>query len=345
MFIKKAYSVLKANGICKVLNWMINKYEFKKKAIVLHSYPICVDIGITNRCPLRCIHCPRSYRDVNKIDMKLGALSVEKFLEIIAKLSPVRHLTLHGLGEPLFNPDIFKMIEFAHKQNFSVSFSTSASIYNTEIEAGLRNYPPDSLTFSIDSMEKISFEAIRVGENFENFVRNLERMITAVRKSGKNTDILFQCCVMKINSPYLAKIIEFADKLKIKVVSFSELNLSYLESVKDKLILDSEDYANVQETLSLAAEKGIHSVFIRVYGMKMPGRVLCWYLWQQPYITWEGYVTICCGRPFSSVHNVGNIFEANSFMEIWNSPKMQALRQAIRTENIPSVCSVCPMAE
>jgi len=345
MFIKKAYSALKTNGIRKVLNWLINKREFKKKALVLHSYPASVDIEITNSCPLRCIHCPRSYCDVNRTDTKLGVLSVEKFLEIIAKLSPVRHLTLHGLGEPLFNPDIFKMIEFAHKQNFSVSFSTSASFYNAEIEAGLRKYPPDSLTFSVDSMEKASFEAIRIGENFESFVRNLEGMITAVRKSGKNTDIVFQCCVMKINSPYLATIIEFADKLKVKVLGFSELNLSYLGSVKDKLILDSEDYAKVKETLGLAAEKGIQTGFSRVYGMKVPGKVLCWYLWQKPYITWDGYVTICCGRPFSSVYNVGNIFEVNSFMEIWNSPKMQVLRQAIRTENVPSVCSVCPMAE
>ena len=345
MFIKKAYRALKANGICKVLNWLINQYEFKKKAIVLHSYPICADIEITNRCPLRCVHCPRSYCDVNKTDMKLGLLSVEKFSEMIAKLSPVRHLTLHGFGEPLLNPDIFKMIEFAHKQNFSVSFSTSASFYNAEIEAGLPKYPSDSLVFSVDSMEKTSFEAIRVGHNFEKFVRNLEGMITAVRRSGKNTDISFHCCVMKINSPYLAKIIEFADKLKVKLVSFSELNLSYLGSVKDRLILTKEDYTNVEKAMRLAAEKGIHSGFTRVYGIKVPGKVLCWYLWQQPYITWDGYVNICCGRPFSSVHNVGNIFEVDSFMEIWNSPKMQALRQDIRTENIPSVCSVCPMAE
>lgn len=345
MFIKKTYSALKANGIRKVLNWMINQYEFKRKAIVLRSYPACADIEITNRCPLRCVHCPRSYCNVNKIDMELGLLSVEKFLEIIAKLSLVRRIALQGLGEPLLNPDIFKMIEFAHKQNFFVSFSTSAPFYNAEIEVGLRKYPPDLLTFSVDSMEKTSFEAIRVGENFENFVRNLEGMITAVRKSGKNTDILFQCCVMKINSPHLAKIIEFADKLKVKSIGFSELNLSYLRSVRNRLILTKEDYTNVKEVLGLAAKKGIHSVFTRVYGMKMPGRLLCWYLWQEPYITWDGYVTTCCGRPFSSVYNVGNIFQVNSFMEIWNSPKMQALRQDIRTENIPSVCSVCPMAE
>ncbi len=191
-------------------------------------------------------------------------------------------------------------------------------------------------------MEKTSFEAIRVGENF---VRNLEGMITAVRKSGKNTDILFHSCVMKVNSPYLTKVIEFADKLKVKLVSFSELNLSYLGTVRNKLILAEEDYINVEKAMRLAADKRIQSVFSQQYGVKVPGKVLCWYLWQQPYITWDGYVNTCCGRPFSLVYNVGNIFQVNSFMEIWNSPKMQALRQDIRAENIPSVCSVCPMAE
>jgi len=345
MFIKKVYSALRTRDVHKVLNCLINQYEFKKKATILYSYPTCVDIEITNRCPLRCIHCPRSYCDVNKITMELGILSFEKFVEIIGKLRPVRSITLQGLGEPLLNPDIFKMIEFAHKQNFFVSFSTSVSFYNTEIEVGLRKYPADILNFSVDSMEKTSFEAIRVNHNFEKFVSNSEGMITAVRKSRKNIDISFHCCVMKINAPYLTKVIEFADKLKVKPVDFSELNLSYLGSVRNKLILDSEDYANVKKAMNLAAEKGIPSTFTRVYGIKVPGEVLCRYLWRQPYITWDGYVNICCGRPFSSIHNVSNIFEVDSFMEIWNSPKMQALREAIRAENVPSVCSVCPMAE
>lgn len=345
MFIKKAYSAVKANGVHKVLNWMMNKCEFKKKAIVLGSYPACADIEITNRCLLCCIHCPRSYCDVNKTDMKLGLLSIEKFLEIIAKLSPVRRIALQGLGEPLLHPDIFRMIEFAHKKNFFVSFSTSAYFYNAEIEAGLRRWPPDLLTFSVDSMEKTSFEAIRVNGNFEKFASNLEGMITAVGRSGKNIDISFHCCVMKVNSPYLTKVIEFADKLKVKSVSFSELNLSYLGSVRNKLVLTKEDYTNLERAMRLADEKGIDSGFNRVSGIKVPGKVLCWYLWQEPYITWEGYVNTCCGRPFSSVYNIGNIFEVNSFREIWNSPKMQALREAIRAENIPSVCCVCPLAE
>jgi MoaA/NifB/PqqE/SkfB family radical SAM enzyme len=345
MFIKEAYTALKTNGILKVLNWVINKHEFKKKALVLHSYPACVDIEVTNICPLHCLHCPRSYCDINKIDMRLGFLSLEKFLQIISKLRSVRRITLQGLGEPLLNPDIFKMIELAHKKSFSVSFSTAAYSYDAKIQAGLRKYPPDLLAFSVDSMEKNSFEAIRVNHNFEKFVLNLEGLIASVRQSGKNTDMLFHCCVMRANSPYLVKVVEFADKFKVKRIDFSELNLSYLGSVRDKLILESEDYENVDKAMNLAARKGIKAAFTQVYNIKMPGKVLCWFLWLQPYITWEGYVNICCGRPFSSVHNVGNIFQVNSFMEIWNSPKMQALRQGIRNDNIPSVCYGCPMAE
>lgn len=342
---KKGYAALKANGMRKVLNWMINRQEFKKKAIVLHSYPVCADIEITNECPLRCIHCPRTYLGVNKIDMKLGSISIEKFLEILDKLRPVHHIVLQGFGEPLLNPDIFKMIELAHKQNFLVSFSTAASVYNAQIQEGLRNHPPDSLTFSVDSMEKVSFEEIRVNHNFERFARNVEEMIVAVRKSDRFADIRFQCCVMKANLPYLVKVVEFAGKLKVGMVNFSELNFSYLGNIKNKLALTLEDYANVERAMQLAREKGIASVFTRVHKIKAPGEVLCQYLWQHPFITWDGDVTICCGRPFSSVHNLGNIFEADSFMEIWNSPKMQALRQSIRIENVPAICSSCSLAK
>jgi MoaA/NifB/PqqE/SkfB family radical SAM enzyme len=344
-FMKKGFVVFKANGMSKALNWMINRQEFKKKAIALYSYPVYVDIEITNRCLLRCIHCARTYLDVNKIDMKLGSMSIEKFLEILDKLRPVHHIVLQGMGEPLLNPDIFKMIELAHKQNFQVSFSTAASVYNSEIEEGLRKYPPDLLTFSVDSMEKASFEETRVNHNFERFTGNVEKMITAVRKADRFTNIQFNCCVMRANSSYFVKVVEFAGKLKVRMVNFTELNFSYLGMIKDKLILTLEDYANVEKAMKLAREKGIVSVFTRVHKIKTPGEVLCRYLWKDPFITWDGYVTMCCGRPFGSVYNLGNIFEVNSFMEIWNSPKMQVLRQSIRTENVPAICFSCPLAK
>ncbi len=344
MSVTKINSVFKANGMRKLSNWLINQHEFKKRAITLRSYPVCADIEVSNVCLLSCIHCPRTYRNINNIDLKVGLLSVDKFADMASKLLPVRHLTLHGLGEPLRNTNIFKMIELAHKQGFSVSFSTAASLYNPDIEEGLYRNPPDSITFSVDSVEKASFEAIRVGHNLEMFLSNLENMISVLRRSGRNIDILFQCCVMKINAPHLTKIIEFADKIKIRRVCFSELNLSYLGSVKDKLLLDSKDYVDVQEALLLAADKGIQSAFTRVYDTRKPDKLMCWYLWQQPYITWEGYVTICCGRPFSTIHNMGNIFEVESFMEIWNSPKMEELRKAVRSGDIPPICSACPMA-
>ncbi|MCX5703374.1 MAG: radical SAM protein [Candidatus Omnitrophica bacterium] len=345
VFIQRIYSALKTNGIGKILNWAINKYEFKRKMLLLHSYPISVDIETTNKCLLRCIHCPRTYCNINETGMELGFLSVEKFSEIIDKLRSVRRIILNGLGEPLLNPGIFKMVEFAHKKSFFVSFSTAASFFSAEIEAGLRNHPPDLLNFSVDSGEKTSFEAIRCNHNFEKFMTNLQEIITAVCKSGNNVEMQFHCCAMKLNAPYLTTVVELADRMKIKSISFSGLNFSYLQSVMDKLVLAEEDLVNVKEAIRVAARKGIQATFNRYHGIKTPGKVLCWYLWQQPYITWDGYVNICCGRPFSSLYSVGNIFKANSFMEILNSPQMQALRQAIRTGNVPPVCSACPLAE
>lgn len=340
-----AYRAWKINGFRKIWNWYINKREFRQRKTVLKSYPISVDIEVTNKCPLRCMHCPRSYRDVNTIDMPQGTLSLDNFDEIIGKLKYVRRLTLQGLGEPLLNPDIFKMIEHARRKKFLVTFSTSAAYSNREIEDNFRKCSPDYLTFSIDSMEKNSFEAIRVNHNFEKFVANVEGIVAAVKESGYPTEIMFHCCVMPGNLPYLDKVVEFADKLKISRVDFSELNLSYLESAQDKLVIGNDDYKYIEKALDLAKQKNIESGFSRQYNIKRKGEVICKYLWQSPYITWDGYVNICCGRPFSSVYNVGNIFQEKSFMNIWNNAKMQELRKAIGNDNVPPVCSRCPMAE
>jgi MoaA/NifB/PqqE/SkfB family radical SAM enzyme len=154
MLAKRVYRALKTNDLGKLCNWALNRYEFSRRPLILRSYPTEASIEVTNNCPLQCIHCPRSYRNLHKIDMKLGSLSLDHFLAIIDKLRFVRFLGLHGLGEPLLNADIFRMIEAARKRRFLVSFSTSASYFNKEIEHGLRRAAPDSLTISLDSLEK-----------------------------------------------------------------------------------------------------------------------------------------------------------------------------------------------
>jgi hypothetical protein len=132
--------------------------------------------------------------------------------------------------------------------------------------------------------------------------------------------------------------------MRIRRIGFSELNFSYLESIKGQLALRPDDYRKVDQALRVCRQKGIWASFTRNNGVRTKGKTLCNELWQRPYITWEGWVNICCGRPFSSLHNLGNILETDSFMQIWNSMQMQRLRQSVRDGETAAVCAGCPMA-
>ena len=67
----------------------------------------------------------------------------------------------------------------------------------------------------------------------------------------------------------------------------------------------------------------------------------CWFLWSYPYITWDGYVTPCCARPFPKEFNFGNVFETN-FRKIWNSKKYRDFRQSFKSREISEICIGCP---
>ena len=343
--VARIYDVLHLNGFRKTVNGLINKFEDTRKVSHLFSFPTTVSIEITSACPLECIHCPRSHRTSNKTEMTIGHLSVPNFVKILDKLGPVKKITLQGLGEPLLHPEIFQMVREAQKRRFVVSFSTAASYYNPQIEKGMSESPPDVLSFSVDSVEKQSLEEIRVNHRIEHFIEITENLIKAVRRSGKNTKLHFQCSLMKQNISHLDTVVEFAKRMQIDTLSFSELNFSYLEHVQEKLLLAPEDSVYIEEAMEQARREGINATYIPVAGVKRPGHVLCSYLWREPYITWDGSVTTCCGRPFSSVHNVGNILEAASFMEIWNGEEMQRLRTSIRNDEVPFPCNGCPLAE
>ena len=332
-------------GFRKTFNVVINKFEDARKASRLVSFPTTVSIEITSACPLECVHCPRSHRTNNKTEMAIGHLSVSNFVNILDKLSLVKKITLQGLGEPLLHPHVFQMVKEAQSRQFIVGFSTSASYYNQAIEKGMSESPPDFLGFSVDSVEKQSLEEIRKNHRIERFIDIATNLIRAVRRSGKNTKLLVQCCLMKTNIHHLDTVIEFAKEMRIDSLSFSELNFSYLGSVQKKLALSSEDYIHIEKALDRAKSEGINATYIPVTGIKKPGTVVCSYLWREPYITWDGSVTTCCGRPFSSLHNVGNILTVDSFMEIWNGKEMQRLRTEIRNEEVPFPCNGCPLAE
>ena len=92
------------------------------------SRPIFVQIEPTIDCNLRCTTCinPTLKRDTR-------TLSLSKFKEIIGQLPYVQKISLVGAGEPLLNPELFNIIDYAKSKGLTIGFATNATLINNTI--------------------------------------------------------------------------------------------------------------------------------------------------------------------------------------------------------------------
>ena len=112
---------------------------------------------MTNHCNLLCETCPRTfitYEDPH-------TLSWDNFLRIVEQFPEMERAVLHGIGEPLMNKDLPRMIAHLKARGVYVLFNTNATLLNDDwsrklIEAGL-----DELRVSIDGANPRTYAVIR----------------------------------------------------------------------------------------------------------------------------------------------------------------------------------------
>ncbi|MCK4541199.1 MAG: radical SAM protein [Spirochaetales bacterium] len=87
-----------------------------------------LQIEPTRRCNLNCKICIRP--NLNELT---ASLSLEDFGKALDS-SNLRHVALHGWGEPLLNPVLFQMVKYAESQGVSTELTTNATLLKTRIE-------------------------------------------------------------------------------------------------------------------------------------------------------------------------------------------------------------------
>ena len=70
--------------------------------------PRMVFIEVTNRCNLLCETCPRTYFTREP----LKSLTFDEFRMVAEQFPEMRRCALHGIGEPLLNRDLPRMIVY-----------------------------------------------------------------------------------------------------------------------------------------------------------------------------------------------------------------------------------------
>ena len=151
-----------------------------KKVVTLQKFPHIFSVETVLGCNLSCPECAVGGKHVNR---KYGYLKYDQFVHIADKIRGYcEYLYLHLWGEPMLNPDIFKMIEYANEFT-RTNISTNANTLTRETAMRLACSGADIIV-SIDGMTQGCYARYRQGGDV---ARALETLAWLAEYGGYNS--------------------------------------------------------------------------------------------------------------------------------------------------------------
>jgi radical SAM protein with 4Fe4S-binding SPASM domain len=123
--------------------------------------PIVVQVESSVLCNLHCPKCSTPRRGLDGSPVYLTETLLDKLLRTIAKSTLM--VKLHALGEPMTNPNIFRLVSLAHKYDLYTSFSTNGTLFTEHHIRGALSSGLDLISICLDGFTQESYSKHRVG--------------------------------------------------------------------------------------------------------------------------------------------------------------------------------------
>lgn len=310
--------------------WHFIKANLKRR---LFGYPYVAIVETGNYCNLRCPTCPTPQN--RRFETKT-LMSLENFKKIIDDIKDFVHVVLvYNSNEPLLNPDIFKMVRYAHENDLYTEISTNATLLNEEKTKQLFESGLDKIILDLDGVSKQSYEQFRVGANFETVMKNIRYICQQKQTLKSNKPFIgLQFILNKLNQHEVKDIKKLASELKVDRLSVKTFALGEYaysrEEIKDlseKFFPDSQKY---QQKIRYNKEGDRLKI-------KNPPKK-CILANSHFVILADGRVSMCC-YDLDGKYIYGNIF-SKSFKDIWFDPKIKEMRKMAENRGYP-LCKLC----
>lgn len=331
----------KNQGICGLLHLPIEWLVLKLKPSYVPIFPSFLQIEPTIRCNLRCRMCDLSIWGRTCADM-----SFENFKKILNQFSVVRNLNIQGMGEPLLNKDLFKMIAYAKSKHIpNVSIITNGMLLNEANSRALLNSGIDRITISLDAATPVLYESIRRGAKFSVVTKNIKHFSAINRKNGSKIAVNIGMTCNADNIHEVQKMVKLVSAMGVSNLNIGGTHMwgkdHWKSAMKGKLLENNaqktKDY--IRQAENEALKRHINLTFTFLSFKKKS--IKCTWPWLGSYITADGYVTPCCIHGFDPRKlNFGNVFQT-PFKKIWNSASYMQFRKKF-SSGTPDFCKCCP---
>ena len=277
--------------------------DFKK----LELSPLCIDLELASVCDLACPHCFR--QTVATPDKIMSKKLAFKLIDQAAELK-VPSMKFNWRGEPLLNPSIYEIIDYAKSRGIlETIINTNATELDEEASKKIINSGLDIMIYSFDGGTKSSYEKMRPGrfkENtFNKVIKNIRKFSEVKNKlNAKFPRTKIQMVLTKDTRNEQNKFFElFKDTVDdVSVKQYSErggklkdidekIKTKTIQKLKNKQIENAEVLFDIDNTIFISQE-----------------RLPCEQPFQRLQITYDGKVSMCC-YDWGSSHSVGYVDE------------------------------------
>lgn len=300
------------------------------------AFPTNVDIELSSFCNLRCKMCnwgfdpktnpsPEDYKKYQAFKNEAGSISPTFFKQLIDEIAheggPA--IKVNWRGEPLMNKAAPELIRYAKERGITeVLMNTNGTLLSPDVCKRIVESGLDQIIFSIDSLNKETYESIRVGANLETTLANIFSFIKIRNKNKEKTG----------NPKPLIKVqMVLMDENKHEKELFEKLFAPMVD------MISTQDYTNRGEQEDrLSGDEN-----------KPSGRRACPQIWQRLVVTWDGTAALCC-RDWDKYHSLGKVeYPGTTIKDIWNSEALNEIRTIHKTEQLSELnaCKRCTYKE
>jgi MoaA/NifB/PqqE/SkfB family radical SAM enzyme len=299
--------------------------RFIRSRIVDYSYPISVELSLTDKCNQDCVWC--SDKELRKRN-KYSSLEKKVVFELLDDLSlhKTKGITIEGGGEPTLHPDFNEIVKYAKSKKLALGLITNGT--NDLEDKVIKEF--EWIRTSLDASNRKEYKKFKRRDYFDTVMKNIKHFAS---KTYTGVGYL----VAKGN----------LDDIGITIKNLKKANVRYIQF---RPVIDYPDIASNVELLGLKKfETNDFSVNLSSmnYNKERGNKGLpCYSHSLTNVIDGAGNVWMC-GRLniYPWWKPIGNIKE-KSFYDIWHSKeRREQIKQLLDSNFCFRYCPECRMTK
>lgn len=322
---------LKRMSFAKRFNFLKSCLNFVYRRTQPWSWPVHMQIELTNYCNLKCPVCPTGIGAINRKPLAMDVSLFEQLMDEVGQC--LLTLCLWGWGESILHPQLAEILRIASQHNVITILSTNGQNLNDEkMYEAIASYPPTHLIVAIDGLTNETNSLYRVGARLESILAGVHRIAHAKSKNHSPYPLLqMRYMIMKHNQHELPHVRSFAKEHLFDLLTIRTLSTIDFHEGKHRELLPDDD--------TFRAYQYDHSERIHLKDF------VCQHAFSFPTILADGTVVLC-EQDYNAQQPYGKVTHGCSFRDLWFSKRAVTIRKTVRdARNNFSFCKNCPYAD